>query len=156
MAPNTSRRERPFENLARLRAKAVSHVFGVFSDGVSFASRNASSTSSTRGNYLKKSFVKKNVCELVWCLWFCSKKCMGARSACLPRKKPLTIYKLHQIVITELEIGAVGTDCSRRTSWRAREDPERARTWKSMKNMHVSEMYTHAKSDQNTNHMFLD
>jgi hypothetical protein len=47
-------------------------------------------------------------------------------------KKPLTIYKWHQM-ITELEIGAVGTDFSRRTSWWAREVPGRANKWKSMK-----------------------
>jgi uncharacterized NAD(P)/FAD-binding protein YdhS len=43
-------------------------------------------------------------------------------------KKTVTIYKRHQIAITELEFGAVGTDVSRRTSWWAREDPGRART----------------------------
>jgi hypothetical protein len=32
-------------------------------------------------------------------------------------KTMLTVYKRHQNLITELEIGAVGTDCSRRTSW---------------------------------------
>jgi hypothetical protein len=54
----------------------------------------------------------------------------------------------HQIAITELEIGAVGTDFSRRTSWWAREDLERARTWKSMKNGYLFEMYTNSKNDQ--------
>jgi hypothetical protein len=56
------------------------------------------------------------------------------------------MYKRHQIVKAELEIGAVGADFSRRTSWWAREDPGRARTWKSMKNMHFPEMYTNAKN----------
>jgi hypothetical protein len=37
------------------------------------------------------------------------------------------------MAIKELEIGAVGTDFSRRTSWWAREDTVRASTWKSMK-----------------------
>jgi hypothetical protein len=48
------------------------------------------------------------------------------------QEKPLTINKRHQIVMTELEIGAVGSDFSSRTSWWARENPGRARTWKSM------------------------
>jgi hypothetical protein len=61
-------------------------------------------------------------------------------------KKPSTIYKRHQILITELEIWTASTDFSRRTSWWAREDPGRARTWKSMKNMHFSEMSTNSKS----------
>jgi hypothetical protein len=47
-------------------------------------------------------------------------------------------------VINEFEIGAVGTDCSRQTSWWARENPGRARTWKLMKNIHFSENYTNA------------
>jgi hypothetical protein len=72
---------------------------------------------------------------------------MGARTACFPRKKPLTTYERYQIVIDELEIGAVGTDFSRRTSGWAREDPGRVRTWRSMKNMHFSEMYTNATSN---------
>jgi hypothetical protein len=54
----------------------------------------------------------------------------------------------NQIVIAELEISAVGTDFSRRTSWWARENPGRARTWKSMKNKHFSEMYTNAANYQ--------
>jgi hypothetical protein len=62
-------------------------------------------------------------------------------------KKSVIIYKRHQIVITELEIVAVGTDILRRTSWWAREDLGKARTWKSIKNMHFSEMYTNAKND---------
>jgi hypothetical protein len=33
------------------------------------------------------------------------------------QQKPLNIYKWHQILITELEHGAVGTDFSKRTSW---------------------------------------
>jgi hypothetical protein len=49
-------------------------------------------------------------------------------------------------LITELEIGAVGTDFSRRMSWWARENPGWARTWKSMKNGDRFEMYTHAKN----------
>jgi hypothetical protein len=64
------------------------------------------------------------------------------------KKIPLTIYERHQIAINELEVGAVGTDFSRRPSGWAREDPGRARTWKSMKNMHFSEMYTNARSNQ--------
>jgi hypothetical protein len=64
-------------------------------------------------------------------------------------EKHLTIYERHQIVITELEIGAVVTDFSRRMSWWVREDPGRARTWKSMKHMHFSEVYTNVKRDQN-------
>jgi hypothetical protein len=54
------------------------------------------------------------------------------------------------MLIDELEIAAVGTDVSRRTSWWAREDPGRARTWKSMKNKHVLEMYKNTKNDQMT------
>jgi hypothetical protein len=70
----------------------------------------------------------------------------------------VTIHKRHQIVkIAELEIGAVGTDFSRRTSWRAREDLGRARTWKSMNNVHFSEMGTNAKITKiDQNHIFLD
>jgi hypothetical protein len=37
------------------------------------------------------------------------------------------MYKRRQIAIIELEIGAVGTDFSRRTSCWGREDPGRAR-----------------------------
>jgi hypothetical protein len=46
---------------------------------------------------------------------------------------------------TELEIGFIGTDFSRRTSWWARENPGRARTWKSMKNDDFCEMYSNTK-----------
>jgi hypothetical protein len=123
------------------------------------ARRRASGTSGTSntnagGNYLKNLFVKKCVCELVWFLWFLSKKCLGARIR-FSRKKRLTTYKRHQLVITELEIGAVGTDFSRRTSWWEREDPGRARTWKSMKNMNFSEMYTHAKKNTNGSKSYI-
>jgi hypothetical protein len=44
-------------------------------------------------------------------------------------------------VITDLEIGSIGTDFSRGTSWWAREDSGRARTWKSMKHINFSQMY---------------
>jgi hypothetical protein len=59
--------------------------------------------------------------------------------------------------MNELEIGAVGTDFSRRTSWWARENLGRSRKWKSMINMH-SEMYTDAKSypKMDQTHIFLD
>jgi hypothetical protein len=82
----------------------------------------------------------------------------GSKNCLFSRKKPLTIYKLHQIVIAELEIGAVGTDFSRRTPWWARENSGRARTWKTMKNMHFSEMYTNAQSNPKTDQtqIFLD
>jgi hypothetical protein len=52
------------------------------------------------------------------------------------------------MLITELEVGAIGTDFSWRTSWRAREDLRRARTRKTQKNKDVSEMYTNLKHDQ--------
>jgi hypothetical protein len=45
------------------------------------------------------------------------------------------------MLITDLEIGAVGIDFSRRRSWWARENPERARTWKSMKSMKNDTFY---------------
>jgi hypothetical protein len=45
-------------------------------------------------------------------------------------------------VRNEFEIGDVSTDFSKRTSWWAREDLGRARTWKSMKNGCVCLMYT--------------
>jgi hypothetical protein len=48
----------------------------------------------------------------------------GARIVFRQGKRSLTIDKRHQIGITELEIEAVGTDFSRRTSWWTREDPE--------------------------------
>jgi hypothetical protein len=60
----------------------------------------------------------------------------------------LTVYKRHKFVIDELEIEVDGTDFSRQTSWWAREDLGKAKTWKSMKNMHVSEMYTNARNNQ--------
>jgi hypothetical protein len=75
-----------------------------------------------------------------------SKRFLGARIVSFPIKKPWNIYKRHQIVITELGLGAVGTDFSRRTSWWARENPGRARRRKSMRNIHFSEMYTNAKN----------
>jgi hypothetical protein len=50
----------------------------------------------------------------------------GGKNCLFFKKNRLTIYKRHQIVISELEIGAVGTDVSRRTPWRAREDLGRA------------------------------
>jgi hypothetical protein len=75
------------------------------------------------------------------------KKNMRSRIVFCLRTKSLTKYKRHQIVITELEIGAVGTDFSRRTPWWAREDPGRARTWKSMKNKHLFKMYTNTEND---------
>jgi hypothetical protein len=60
-------------------------------------------------------------------------------------------------LITELEIGAIGTDISRRTSWWAREDLGKARTRKSMKNSHCFEMYTNIKcSNMFRIHIFLD
>jgi hypothetical protein len=37
------------------------------------------------------------------------------------------------MLITKLEIGAVGTDFARRKSWWAREVPGRAKRWKTMK-----------------------
>jgi hypothetical protein len=78
-----------------------------------------------------------------------SKKILGAQIVVCQRTKPLTIYKRHQVVINELEIGAVGTDFSRWTSWWARENPGRARTWKSMKNMYFFwNIYTNAQGDQ--------
>jgi hypothetical protein len=43
-----------------------------------------------------------------FCLF--SKKFMGARIVCIPRNGSLTKYKRHQIVIAELEIGAVSND----------------------------------------------
>jgi hypothetical protein len=72
----------------------------------------------------------------------------GGKNVLLSEKNPGTMYKRHQIVINELEIGAVGTNFSWRTSWWAREDPAKARTCKSMNTEHVFEMYTIA-SDQN-------
>jgi hypothetical protein len=63
-------------------------------------------------------------------------------------EKPLTIYKQHQIATDELEIGAIGTDFSWRTSWWARENLGRSRTWKSMKNIHFSEIYTNERRNQ--------
>jgi hypothetical protein len=71
--------------------------------------------------------------------------------------KPLTIYKPHQMLIAELEIEAVGTEFSKRTSWGTCEDLRRARTWKFMKNMNFSDMYknqTNAKTCRI--HIFLD
>jgi hypothetical protein len=89
---------------------------------------------------LSRNLVKKRVCDLVWFLWFVPRNCMGARIVSFGKKQKNTltiyIYQRHQIVIAELEIGAAGADFSRRTSWWAREDPGRARTWKSMKSMH--------------------
>jgi hypothetical protein len=91
---------------------------------------------------------------LVPCLF---QKNYGGNNSLLPtEQKHLTIYNRHQIVIHELELGAVCTDFSKRTSWRARENPGRARTWKSMKNMHFSEMYISAKPKIDQNHLFLD
>jgi hypothetical protein len=76
-----------------------------------------------------------------------AQKMYGGKNCLFSKKKPLTTYERYQIVIDELEIGAVGTDFSRRTSGWAREDPGRVRTWRSMKNMHFSEMYTNATSN---------
>jgi hypothetical protein len=67
----------------------------------------------------------------------------GARCALRPRNDVWPyIYIRHQIVRNEFEIGDVSTDFSKRTSWWAREDLGRARTWKSMKNGCVCLMYT--------------
>jgi hypothetical protein len=65
-------------------------------------------------------------------------------------KKPLTICKRHRIVINKLEIGAVGTDFSRRTSWW----PGRARTWKSMQTCTFLKCRHMQKKNQN--YIFLD
>jgi hypothetical protein len=70
---------------------------------------------------------------------------MGARIVGVPGTQLLTIYTRHQIIITELEIGAIGTDFSRRRHGGQEKKPGRARTWKSMKNLHVSEMHANAK-----------
>jgi hypothetical protein len=59
----------------------------------------------------------------------------GQELSFVQETKPLTIYEWHQIVIIELEIGAVGTDFSRRTSWWAREP------WKGQ-NMEINEKRT--------------
>jgi hypothetical protein len=69
-------------------------------------------------------------------LGLCPRNVWGQELSVFP-KKPLTIYERYQIVIAELEIGAVGTVYSRRLSWWARENPGKARTWKSMKNVHL-------------------
>jgi hypothetical protein len=57
-------------------------------------------------------------------------RCPCKQKLVCSRKIPLTIYKRDQFLITELEIGVVDTDFSRRTSWWAREDQGRAGTWK--------------------------
>jgi hypothetical protein len=67
----------------------------------------------------------------------CDQKNPGGENCFLSKNNPLNIYKPHQIEMTELEIGAFGTDFSRRTSWWAREDPGRAKPWKSMENEHL-------------------
>jgi hypothetical protein len=59
----------------------------------------------------------------------------GTKTGFQPNK-PLNIYKWHSILKTELEIRAVGTDVSRRTSWRAPEDPEGGKTWKSIRTIY--------------------
>jgi hypothetical protein len=60
-------------------------------------------------------------------------------------------------VIAELEIGAVGTEFSRRMSQGAREHPRGARIWKSMKNEHLFEMYTNTQmTEMYRNHIFLN
>jgi hypothetical protein len=108
------------------------------------------------GNYLKKC-VKKHICELVWFLWFFTRTFWGQGLSVFQEQKPLTMYERHQIVICELEIWAVGTDFSRRTSRWAREDPGRARTWKSMRNPHslkCIQLQQITNNDQN--HRFLD
>jgi hypothetical protein len=62
-------------------------------------------------------------------------KFLGARIVFRPREKHLTIlFKRHPIIMTELKIGAVGTEFSKRTSWWARAGPGR---WNSMKNGHL-------------------
>jgi hypothetical protein len=94
-------------------------------------------TTHTRGNSLKKSFDKKCACETV-CLLIL--RYSWGQELSFVNGKTLTIYKWHQIVINELEIGAVCTDFSRRTSWWARENSGRARTWRSMKTGDVCEM----------------
>jgi hypothetical protein len=69
-------------------------------------------------------------------VFFCLfKESPGGKNCLLSTKKPLTIHERHQIAINELEIGAVGTNLlsMRKSRW-AREDPGRARTWKSMNN----------------------
>jgi hypothetical protein len=81
----------------------------------------------------------------------------GGKNCRFSKKKPLTVYKRHQIVITELKIKAVGIDFSRRTSRWAREDPRRARTWKSMKNMQkLIQMQRNKKTQINQTLIFLD
>jgi hypothetical protein len=61
-------------------------------------------------------------------------------------------------VITELDIGAVGTDFARWTSWWSREDLEGAKTSTSTKAEYLFEMYTNAKKCPNMYrmHLFLD
>jgi hypothetical protein len=82
---------------------------------------NIALTTTPGGNSLKKSCDKKSVCEMVWFLWFCPRNVWGQKLFVF-QEKP--IYKRNQIVITELEIGAVDTDFSRRTSLWARENAE--------------------------------
>jgi hypothetical protein len=62
------------------------------------------------------------------------------------------------MLITKLEIGAIGIDFSRRTSWWVREGLRRARTWKSMKNGDfLSNVYEYNKSSNMYRiHIFLD
>jgi hypothetical protein len=70
----------------------------------------------------------------------------GSENCRFSTKKRLTIYKRHQMVITELEIGAAGTDFSRRTSWWAREDlegPEHGKTCTFMKCIQMQKVTEH-------------
>jgi hypothetical protein len=85
----------------------------------------------------RKELSQETLSRKVYANWscffgFCPRIFWGRELSVFQEKTIDHIQKQHRLVITELEIGAVGTDFSRRTSWRAREDPGRARTWKSM------------------------
>jgi hypothetical protein len=108
----------------------LQQINSTLSDSSNTTNKNTASAT-TWWNYLKKSVVKKFACETI-CFLMCFQEMSWGKNCFLSTKKPLTIYKRHQVVIDALEIGAVGTDFSKRTSWWARQDPGGAKTWKSI------------------------
>jgi hypothetical protein len=55
--------------------------------------------------------------------------------------KTLTVYRRQQLLITELEVGAVGINFPRQRSWWAREVPGRARTCNKMTNKRLFDVF---------------
>jgi hypothetical protein len=85
-----------------------------------------------------------------------SKKCLGARIVCFQKKNQLIIYKRHQIVIAELEIGAVGIVFSRRIMVGTRQPGKGQNMEINEKHARFGNVYTCKKSpNMDKNHRFL-